>query len=141
MRGMMLRKTPLFFALLAITACGGDSGTNPTNAGIAGRYDLRAVNGQAVPATLVVDDVSGTYESGFIQITEPNSFNASLTATLTDAETGISISVTVPIAGTWTRSNDDIQFVDADGDSYAGKISNGQLTLTFDDGVELTFRK
>lgn len=141
MRGTMLRTTPLFFALLAITACGGDSGTNPTNASIAGRYDLRTVNGEAVPATSIVDDVSATYESGFIQIAEPNRFNASLTVTLTDAETGLTVTITVPISGTWTRNNNDIQFIDPDGEIYPGTTSNGQITLNFDDGVVLTFRK
>ena len=137
----MLRTAPFFLALLAATACGGDSGTNPANAGIGGRYELRTVDGSPVPGTLVLDGVSATVDAGHIQITEPNSFSASLTVTTADAATGLSFTVTVPIAGTWTRDDSDIRLITTDGRTYPGTIGNGQLTLTFDDGVVLVFRR
>ncbi|HVX38781.1 MAG TPA: hypothetical protein VHB25_04330 [Gemmatimonadaceae bacterium] len=109
----------------------------PTETDIAGQFTLTSANGQALPIfaqstpaarwTLVADTLviaaSGSWdETATYEID-------SLASTGTSTQQGVT-------TGTWTISNQQINFTTTNGGSatFAGALSKGTLTIVFNDG-------
>lgn len=127
--------------LLIAAACGGDDGpTAPTQASIAGLWNLQTVNGSALPFILaqsgtdkleVLGDAITVAEGGtFTQLTQ-----------LRVTQGGQTSTEAVPDAGSYTLSGTTVTFIfDSDGSSGTGTLSGKTLTVA-EDGISLVYRK
>lgn len=114
-------------AILVGTAGCGDGGSGPSR--IDGTYELISIDGQRLPIADVFED--GTPFS----ITDGD-------LTLDDGDYTLAIEVTaggqrqrVFDDGTYKRNGDTVDFTSELGDSFEGRLSNGNRTLTLDDGT------
>ena len=129
----MVRRVFMLFLVLGLVACGDDV-IGPED--IAGTYTLQSVNGQSLPWGL---EAGVEVTAGSITITQNMTCSRSLTATLTDG--GTVVSVTNADEGTYTFVNGAIMFSwDSGGSTDSGSIGGSQLTITVDGDV-LIFRK
>ena len=134
----MVRRVFLAFLVLGLVACGDDV-IGPED--IAGTYTLQSIDGQTLP--WVILQVGNTYSmeimAGSITINQTMTCSRSLTATLTDG--GTVVTITETDVCTYTFVNGAIMFTwDSDGSTDSGSIVGSQLTLTADGDV-LILRK
>ena len=123
----MVRRVFLAFLVLGLVACGDDV-IGPED--IAGTYTLQSIDGQTLP--WVILQVGNTYSmeimAGSITINQTMTCSRSITATLTDASTVVTITETDGC--TYTFVNGAIMFTwDSDGSTESGAIVGSQLTL------------
>ena len=129
----MVCRVFLAFLVLGLVACGDDV-IGPED--IAGTYTLQSVNGQSLPWVLEAG-IEAT--AGSVTINQNMTCSRSLTATLTDG--GTVVTVTNTDEGTYTFVNGAIMFAwDSDGSTDSGSIVGSQLTLSADGDV-LILRK
>jgi len=134
----MVCRVFLAFLVLGLVACGDDI-VGPED--IAGTYTLQSIDGQTLP--WVILQVGNTYSmeimAGSITINQTMTCSRSLTATLTDG--GTVVTITETDVCTYTFVNGAIMFTwDSDGSTESGSIVGSQLTLTADGDV-LILRK
>jgi hypothetical protein len=127
-----------FLTLLAMSVIGcGDDGTGPGS--VAGRYELRTVNGGNVPYVLVsLGNDRFEVTSGSMQISKDNSFSVVLNTKTT--ESGATTSDSQTTTGTWALTGNQITFMDGSGTNTTGVITGDQLTVV-EEGISLVFRK
>ena len=129
----MVRRIFLALLVLGLVACGDDV-IGPED--IAGTYTLQSVNGQSLPWVL---EAGIEVTAGSVTINENMTCSRSLTATLTDG--GTVVTVTNTDEGTYTFVNGAIMFAwDSDGSTDSGSIVGSRLTLSADGDV-LILRK
>jgi hypothetical protein len=121
---------------LALVACGDSTG--PTEASIAGTYNLQSVNGLSVPLTVFQfgeDKLEIT--AGSLTLHANNTFSSQLTMRIT--EDGEVVTESDSATGTYTRNGNSLVFA-ADGETITGTISGNTITVS-DDGLVLVFVK
>lgn len=133
-----MRKT--FLALLALTlACGGDS-TGPTEASVAGTWNLQSVNGTALPfivsqtgtnkVEITADVLTVTSSGSFTEIT-----------TLRTTQNGTATTQTVADAGSYVLNGNNATFqFQSDGSIGSGTVSGSTLTVS-QAGLSLIYKK
>jgi len=129
----MVCRVFLAFLVLGLVACRDDV-IGPED--IAGTYTLQSVNGQSLPWVL---EAGIEVTAGSVTINENMTCSRSLTATLTDG--GTVVTVTNTDEGTYTFVNGAIMFAwDSDDSTDSGSIVGSRLTLSADGDV-LILRK
>jgi hypothetical protein len=136
-----LTRSALALLLLAtLPAC--DSNDDNDLDAFAGTYTLATVGGTPVPATFSEDDVSVTFVTGFIRLTNGGSVNISLTVAETDGT--LTVEQEETISGTYTVDGSTITMrLEDDGaiDTETGRISGDTITVTDEDGLTYVFRR
>jgi hypothetical protein len=125
-----MRKILALVALALVASCGGSDSTNPTNASIAGTWNLSTVNGAGLPFVFqasnpkiellndqIIASVAGTF-------TETYNIRFTSTTGQVTQEAGAD-------AGTYTISGTAISFRYADGSSGTGTVSGNTFTFAF----------
>jgi hypothetical protein len=130
MRDKFTRAIALCVATISLVACGGDSPTSPASASIAGTYQLKTINGSALPFTyqsglnkiVITSDVITVAEGG--TWTETGHFTLSYNGQTTDQ--------VIADGGTWTRAGTDVSFysVQQGEVSYSGTFTGGGFSLS-----------
>jgi len=124
-----------------LAACGGDGGTGPTSASIAGTYVLRTINGADLPYTLV-DLVVFKVEliAGSLVLAQGGTYTAQTTTRF--IEEGVVVSTeTDEESGKYTVSGQTITLTeDSDGRLLTGTVSGNTITVT-DSGLTAVYRK
>ncbi len=132
-----MRKFIAAFAFLTLSACGGDSSTNPS-ASIVGTYTLQSINGAPLPfiaqaaaprievlSGQAVINVGGTYTASNVYRTT----SGSTVSTTTDND-----------AGTYTTSGTAVAFTSKDGSVSTGTIGTGTVTVA-EGGFSFLYKK
>lgn len=126
-------KRLLSFALVAVTslsaaACG-DLGTGP--ASFAGRYDLRSLNGQSVPATLYYNSASDHIEILASDITLYDDGSYTDFTRVQDTQFGPTQVYDETTQGTWSLSGSDLTLADRFDRTHVtyATIANGRLVI------------
>jgi hypothetical protein len=135
MKGM---KRALLVLLLAFAWVGcGDDSTGLD--GVAGRYELRTVNGSNLPWT-AFQIGNDRYEvlSGFVQMNGDGTFSTSLTDRTTQG--GQATTATTVDNGTWTQTGNQLRFTFVDNSQSTGVISGSEITV-IEGQVSFVFRK
>lgn len=137
----MLRRT--FFAALSLFvlgACGDGDSTGPDSS-ITGTYQLQSYDGQSLPAT-VFEAGEDRFEitGGTLTLNQDQTY--SVTFALRGVEGGVVVTETETDTGTYTLSNNTIQFSDVGGPNATGTVNGSTLTVTIDgEGTVLVFQK
>lgn len=130
----------LMLALVALTLACGDSSTEPTQASVAGTWELSTVNGGALPF-VVFQTTTDKVEimSDVITATSTGTFTQSTTFRTTS--NGQAQTTTTPDAGTYTLSGTAVNFTfNSDGSTGTGSLSGNTLTVT-QSGLALVYKK
>lgn len=133
-----MRKT--FLALLALTlACSGDS-TGPTEASVAGTWNLQSVNGTALPFVIAQTGTNKTeITADVLTVTSSGSFTEITTVRTT--LNGTATTQTVPDAGSYVLNGNNVTFqFQSDGSVGSGTISGNTLTVS-QAGLSLIYKK
>jgi hypothetical protein len=131
-KSRMVRRVFLAFLVLGLVACGDDV-LGPED--IAGTYTLQSINGQSLPWAEAGVEVT----AGSITLNQSMTCSRSITATMTDG--GTVVTITDTDVCTHTFVNGVIAFTwDSDGSTQSGSIVGSQLTINLDGDV-LIFRK
>ena len=132
----------LMLALAALTACGGDGGTDPKVA-LAGAYGLSTVDGHAVPYTLYqdadlkVEAVRGTFTIG----------NGTYTENVTIRFTDSSGPEEVPAicSGTYTNTGNSLTLTETPSDDCSGgnwgATWDGRNKITVNYGLQVVYTR
>ena len=132
----------LALALAALTACGGDGGSDP-KVSLAGTYNLSTVDGQTLPyllgqdATLKVEAVRGTFTIGSGTNTE------NVTIRFTDASG--TEDVAAICAGTYTNTGNALTLTETASDDCSGgnwgATWDGRNTITVNYGLQVVYKR
>ena len=128
------------FSLL-LWSCGGEgTPTTPTSTStptpITGTYTLQSVNGQSLPWAI---EAGVLYTAGSVTLNQDMTCSRSITATVTEG--GTVVTMTVASQGIYTHTNGAVTLTwTDDGSTDSASIVSSQLTLT-GDGDILIFRK
>jgi len=114
---------------------GGIIGVGPTSA--AGRYGLTTVvrpgtDSLAVPFTFTGNASTYVLSGATLNLTAAASTTQSNTFTLTVSGTqnGLTTSMGIPGAGTWTQNGSTLTFAGVDGSAFTGTLTNNVLRLS-----------
>jgi hypothetical protein len=132
-------KRALLLTVLAIASVGcGDDGAGPDGS-IAGRYELRTVNGNNLPYTLVaLGNDRFEFLSGFAQVNTDGTFSVSFTTRQTVG--GQTTTTTDADSGTWTQTGNQLRFTFSDATTSTGVVSGNEITV-IEGQVSFVFRK
>jgi hypothetical protein len=126
---------------LTLAGCGGDSGpTTPTNASIAGTWNLQTVNGAPLPflffqagtskQEITADQFTFTSSGGFTQITTLRNTDNGQVSTETDTD-----------AGTYSLNGTAITVTfNSDGSSSTAAVSGNTMTVS-EEGLVAVYTK
>ena len=124
-----MRKLLAVLALVAVAACGGDSGTNPNSDSIEGTYSLRTINGSPLPFTVQSGTYSYTIKTDVITIASNGSWTE--TYTYTETANGQTTNGSDVDGGTWVRAGNVVNLASNFGTGgYSMTYSNGSLTVS-----------
>jgi hypothetical protein len=117
---------------MLLVACGGDKATGP--GAISGNYTLRTVNGNNVPAVFFQDSQEkDEFLSGNINIAGDNTWSGTFTLRGTDLTNGQTVTVPIPIGGTYALGAGSITLTDARNQLVLnGTVGGGTLTVGSD---------
>jgi hypothetical protein len=126
---------------LTLTACGGDSGTTaPTNASLAGTWNLQTVNGAPLPFVFFQAGTDKEEITGD-QFTFTSSGSFSQITTLRHTVNGQVSTETDTDAGTYSLNGTAIVVTfNSDGSSSTGSVSSNTITVT-DQGLVAVYKK
>ena len=124
-------------AAVLLAGCGSDNSTNPTQAQVAGTWNLTTVNGSPLPFTIqatpkievVSDQLVVSTNGTFTETTQTRTTNGT---TVTNQ--------TVPDGGTYSLNGTAATFIFNDGSTGAGTVSGTTLIVAFP-GVSLDYQK
>ena len=132
----------LALALAALTACGGDGGTDPKVA-LAGAYSLSTVDGQTVPYTLYQDtDLKVEVVRGTFTIAENGAYTENVTLRFTDAS-GVDEAPAI-CSGTYTKSGNSLTLTENETASCGGSWDatwDGRNTITVNYGLQVVYKR
>jgi hypothetical protein len=134
-----MRTTLLALALGTLIACGGGDSSTGASSHV-GSYSLLSIDGDPVPSTILqapkylLEVING---SG--SLNGDNTY--SLSFTVRENDDGSITQVTVPSAGTYTRSGNAFTFHDVEGGVATGVFANNRMTVTDEDGVVYVYQK
>ena len=127
-----MRRYVLAGLTMLLVACGGDKATGP--GAISGNYTLRTVNGNNVPAVFFQDSQEkDEFLSGNINIAGDNTWSGTFTLRGTDLTNGQTVTVPIPIGGTYALGAGSITLTDARNQLVLnGTVGGGTLTVGSD---------
>lgn len=132
----------LVLALAALTACGGDGGTDP-KVSLAGAYGLSTVDGHTVPYTLFEDtQLKVEVLRGTFTITDNGTYTENVTLRFTDP-TGVEEAPAV-CSGTYTKSGNSLTLTEtetADCGGSWGATWDGRNTITVNYGLQVVYKR
>lgn len=125
---ILMKRMLALFSLLALAACGSDATTGPAGGSVSGTWNLRTINGSALPVVLqttsgnvtVISSVLTLNPSGgaYNEVTSLSAISGATTVTGTQTE-----------VGTWFANGGAITFNDqTDQVVYQGSVSGNTLT-------------
>jgi lipocalin-like protein len=118
----------LLLTAISGTACGGDSGTNPTPASLAGTWNLSTINGAPLPFVLQAVGPKIEVLSDQIVAAAGGTFTETGSGRVTDA--GVVTIVPITDSGTWTISGATVTFrFDSDGFIGTATLSGNTFTV------------
>jgi hypothetical protein len=124
-------------AAVFLAGCGSDDSTNPTQAAVAGTWNLTTVNGASLPfiiqATPKIEVLSDQ-----LVVSANGTFTES-TQTRTTNGTAVTLE-TVPDGGTYSLNGTAATFIFNDGTTGAGTLTTTGLIVAFP-GVSLSYQK
>jgi hypothetical protein len=126
----MRRVLALLILLAAASgiACGGDSGTNPTQASLAGTWNLSTINGSPLPFT--VQAASPKIEVLNDQIIAAAGGTFTETGNYRFTNAGVVSTQPFTDAGTWTLNGTAVSFhFNSDGSTGTGTVSGNTFTV------------
>lgn len=135
-----MRRLLTALSLLAlVTACGGDSSTDPISASVAGTYTLRTVNGSPMPYTV---QQSGPFKYEITDDAYTLSDGGAWTEVWRDRTTSNGVVTTSENtdAGTYTRNGTAITLTSPNSGAVSGSVNGGTLSLSAE-GFALVFVK
>ena len=133
-------KRALLVLLLAFAWVGcGDDGTD-LDANVSGRFELRTVNGSALPYTvLAIGNDRLEILSGFLQANTDQTYQFSLTSRVTQGTQ--SQTTTDADTGSWTQTGNQLVFTSSADGSTQTAVSSGNELIAIVEGFSLVFRK
>lgn len=115
------------FATVLLAGCGSDGSTAPTQASIAGTWNLSTINGSPLPYVLQASGPKIEILSDKIVASANGTFTESTVVRLTD---GATVSTTtIPDAGTYTLNGTAAVFTFTDGSTGTGTVSGTTFTV------------
>lgn len=115
------------FATVLLAGCGSDASTAPTQASIAGVWNLSTINGSPLPFVLQASAPKIEIMSDQLVVSANGTFTESTVARVTD---GATVSTTtIPDAGTYTLNGTAATFTFSDGSSGTGTLSGNTFTV------------
>ena len=134
---LMRRLIPLILAIAV--ACGSDSPTQPTNASIAGTWNLTSVNGTGLPFVI---NQSGTDKVELVSDVVTATATGTYTEMFSFRETlnGVVTTTTEPDNGTYTINGTAITLHSSTNGSITGALNGNTFTLV-DQGFVFLFTK
>jgi hypothetical protein len=133
-------KWALLLTLVMGVAASGceEDGTGPDDQ-VAGRYELRTVNGNNLPYTLIaLGNDRLEFLSGFAQVNADATFSVSFTTRQTVG--GQTTTTTDSDSGTWTQTGSQMRFTFSDATVSTGVVSGDEITV-IEGQVSFVFRK
>lgn len=125
-------------ATVVLAACGGDAGTPPMQATLAGTWNLATVNGLPLPFTVQPANPKVEILSDQLILTAGGTFSQSIQARETSG--GLVTTQQIEDGGTYVASGKTASFLFNDGSSGTGTLDGNSLTVT-DVGYALVYRK
>ncbi len=121
----------LAFAIAIFTsfavACGGDS-TSPTQASVAGTWNLKTVNGSGLPFTLQAANPKIEYLNEQLIVSASGTFTQTANYRVTD--NGVVSTQPIVDSGSYTLSGTAVTFrFNSDGSTGTGTVSSSNLTV------------
>jgi hypothetical protein len=119
----------LLAGLLVVAACGSDATTSPASASIAGTYQLRAINGSALPFTYQSGTTKVIVTADALTVADGGTWSEQASFTLT--VNGSTSAQVVSDGGTWTRAGTSVSFFSTQSSttSYSGTFTGNGFTL------------
>ena len=114
-------------ATTVLAGCGSDGSTAPTQASMAGVWNLSTINGSPLPFVLQASAPKIEILSDQLVVTASGTFTESTVARFTDG--GTVSTTTIPDAGTYTINGTAAVFTFSDGSSGTGTISGNTFTV------------
>jgi hypothetical protein len=134
----MLRWPYWIAVTLTLPSCG-DSGSGPEG-DIAGRYELVAVDGRALPAVITSGTNTATHHSGHIDLRSDRSVSLALSFTLSGPGLpGTMIEATD--SGTWSANGSLVRVLLAERGEWTGAVTGDALAFAFATGQSIRFRR
>jgi hypothetical protein len=125
----MRRLLSLVVLATALSACGSDSSTQPTQASVAGTWNLTSVNGVALPWLAQAADPKVEVLNDQLVLSANGTFTQSQNVRFTDA-TQVVTTQAFNDAGTYSLNGASATFrFNSDGSSGTGTISGNTLTV------------
>ena len=131
----MRRLIPLAIAAVLLVGCKDAF----TPSGVSGTYNLRTVNGEALPYSETEFGTTFTYTAGSIVLRADGTYTMSASVSWSDGEDSGTMTLTTSGTFTLTEPNT-ITMTDSDGDSSAATLDGGRITVT-GDGYTYVFEK
>jgi hypothetical protein len=129
----------IFLGVLALALACGDS-TGPTEASVAGTWNLQSINGTALPFVVAqtgTDKVEVTAD--VLTVTSSGSFTE--ITTIRTTQNGATTTQTIPDAGTYVLNGNNVTFqFQSDGSVGSGTVSGNTLTVS-QAGLSLIYKK
>ena len=137
-----MRRLVSLALVLALVGCGSDDdSTSPTNTSVTGTWSLQTVNGSALPFTLATTPAKIELLS-YVVVVASNGTWTSSEQTRTTIGTQPPVTATVPDAGTYTISGNNVSLTSSSAGStpQAGTVSGNTFTIT-QAGLTFVFQK
>ena len=115
------------FATALLAGCGSDTATAPTQASVAGTWNLSTVNGSPLPFVLQAANPKLELVSDQFVVSANGTFTESTVARVTDG--GTVSTTTIPDAGTYTLNGTAATFTFSDGSSGTATVSGNTFTV------------
>lgn len=115
------------FATALLAGCGSDASTAPTQASLAGVWNLSTINGSPLPYVLQASGPKIELLSDQIVVSANGTFSESTVARATDG--GTVSTTTIPDAGTYTLNGTAATFTFSDGSSGTATVSGNTFTV------------
>jgi hypothetical protein len=132
----------LVLALAALTACGGDSGSNP-KVSLAGAYSLSTVDGNVLPYILYQDEtLKAEVLRGTFTITGSGTYTENVTIRFTDSG-GVEEAPAI-CSGTYTQTGNSLTLTEtetADCGGSWGATWDGRNTITVNYGLQVVYKR
>jgi hypothetical protein len=136
MRSMLA--TVCTVATVVLAGCGGDAGTPPMDAVLAGTWNLATINGTPLPFTVQLANPKIEILGEQLVLTASGTFSQSIQARATSG--GTVTTQSIEDGGTYAASGTAAIFTFNDGSSGTGTVNGTSLTVA-DVGFSLVYRK
>ena len=126
------------FASVLLAGCGSDSSTGPTQASLAGTWNLSTINGSPLPFVIQASSPKIELLSDQIVVSANATFSQSTVARVTDGSTVST--TTIADNGTYTLNGTAAVFTFSDGSTGTGTVSGNTFTVA-EGGYSWVYKK